>query len=66
MTKKLTDHKLMKKAMKACCKEQAKVMAENKKKVEPEFEKADEQKVKSFLDLLKKHYGEVLKKLAKE
>lgn len=32
-------------------------MAESKKKV-------DEKKAKSFLDLLKKHYGDVLRKLA--
>ena len=66
MTKKLTDHKLMEKAMKESCEEQAKVMAKSKKKVEPEFEKADGKKAKSFVDLLVKHYGDVLKKLAKE
>ena len=66
MTKKLTDHKLMEKAMKASCEEQAKVMKSDKKKVEPEFEKADGKKAKSFVDLLVKHYGDVLKKLAKE
>ena len=66
MKRKLTDHKMMEEAMKASCEEQAEVMAESKKKVEPEFEKADGKKAKSFVDLLVKHYGDVLKKLAKE
>ena len=66
MTVKLTDHKLMKKAMKASCKEQAKVMKGDKKKVEPEFEKTIGDETNSFIKRLKKSYSEVLKRLAKE
>lgn len=70
MTVKLTDHKLMKKAMEASCKEQTKVMKAGKKRVNPEFEETPAQikkKSEAFIDLLKKTgIDKVLKKLGKE